>query len=403
MVARREIPRGKTTTRWDGRVTGGSAAPTGAYLLVVRAQDSAGNVGPGRVPPPRKRVRGHPGVAVTYVAASGPDVVRAGTVARFHVATDGRRYRWSVRRLGARRSTSRGRGRSAALSVRAPGGRAGAALLNVRVGAHRYTTPFAVRGDGSRRVLVVLPAATWQARNRAEQDGDGYPDVLPAESRVDAERAFAGDGLPPGFVPDQTGVLRFLDSSHLRYEITTDLALAGPGGADLIGDRGVLFVGAPRFAPRPVQRLLAEHVKRGGRVAWIGRHGFEWSVDVADGRRGHVELRSPSRQQRTPFGERVRLEAGAVPVAILADRTRFFAGVPSVFGPFGALEESVGLLRGNQVLAAAGTGADRAALVVYRSGSGVVARVGIDGFGRALSTSPAAERIMRRLWVLLSR
>jgi hypothetical protein len=77
--------------------------------------------------------------------------------------------------------------------------------------------------------------------------------------------------------------------------------------------------------------------------------------------------------------------------------------VPDVFGPFGPLEESRGLPRGTPVLAAAGTGAERPALVIYRRGAGVVARVGIDGFGRALGTSPAAERIMRRLWVLLSR
>ena len=32
---------------------------------------------------------------------------------------------------------------------------------------------------------------------------------------------------------------------------------------------------------------------------------------------------------------------------------------------------------------------------MYRRDRGVVARIGIDGFGRALRTSPAAERIMR--------
>jgi N,N-dimethylformamidase beta subunit-like protein len=404
LVARREIPRGDTTTRWDGYVTGGGAAPTGSYLLVVRAQDAAGNVGPRQVPPPPERVRGHPGLTVSYVAASGPDVVRAGTLARFDIATDGRRYRWSVRRLGARRSTSRGTERSSTLTVRAPRGRSGVALLTVRVGARRYTTPFAVRGQGNERVLVVLPAASWQARNRAERDGDGYPDVLPAQRRVNAQRAFAGDGLPPGFVPDQSGVLRFLDRERLPYEITTDLELAEPGGPDAFGDNGVLYAGAPRFAPRRVQQMLATYVEGGGRLAWIGRHGFEWSVGVATDNRGDAsELTAAARERRTPFGERVRPEPGAVPVAILADRAEFFAGVPDVFGPFGPLEESRGLPRGTRVLAAAGTGAERPAVVIYRRGAGVVARVGIDGFGRALGTSPAAERIMRRLWVLLSR
>ncbi len=61
IVARRDIPRGESTARWDGRVTGGGPAPTGAYLLVVRAQDAAGNVGPRRVPPAPRRSARSPG------------------------------------------------------------------------------------------------------------------------------------------------------------------------------------------------------------------------------------------------------------------------------------------------------------------------------------------------------
>jgi hypothetical protein len=385
-------------------VTGGGAAPTGSYLLVVRAQDAAGNVGPRVVPPPRKDVRGHPGLAVTYVAARGPAVVRAGTRTEFAVSADGRRYRWSLRRLGARRATSRGTRRSATLNVRAPRGRSGVALLSVRVGSHRFTTPFAVQGEEDERVLVVLPATTWQARNRLETDGDGYPDVLPAAGRVSVRRPFAGDGMPPGFQGDQSSLLGFLDRERLRYEITTDLVLARRGASRLDEYRGVLFAGAPRFVPRRVQRLLRAYVRNGGRVAWAGRHGFEWSVSVGTDNRGApTELVDANRSRRTPFGEQVRLEGQPAPVAILTDNIRFFTGVSAAFGPFGSLEESVALPRATRLLASAGTGAERPAIVVYRRGPGIVARVGIDGFGRALRTSPAAERIMRRLWVLLSR
>ena len=224
IVARRDIPRGESTARWDGRVAAGGAAPTGAYLLVVRAQDAAGNVGPRRVPPTRRTVRGHPGLAVTYVSARGPAVVAAGAVARFTVAADGRRYRWSVRRLGATRPVARGSDRSEALSVRAPRGRSGVAILTVRVGAHRYTTPFGVRSHRSERVLVLLPEATWQARNQLESNGDGYPDVLPEDPRVSVRRAYARNGLPTGFAGDQSALLRFLDRERLRYDIATDLA-----------------------------------------------------------------------------------------------------------------------------------------------------------------------------------
>jgi hypothetical protein len=303
-----------------------------------------------------------------------------------------------MRRLGARRTLDRGSSRAAALTVRAPRGRAGVALLSVRVGSHRYTTPFAVRSRGRERVLVVLPAATWQSRNPLETDGDGYPDLLPADRRVDAQRPFAGDGLAPGFVPDQSGVLRFLDQERLRYELATDVALAGSREVALDRYTGILFAGAPRFAPARVEQLLRAYVQAGGRLAWMGRRGFEWAV-LARGSR----LERGRGPRDVAFAERVRLERESVPLAVLGDQLGFFASVPGSFGPFGPLEESVRLSRRARPLASAGTGAERPALVVYRTGSGIVARVGIEGFGRALRTSPVAGRIMRRLWVLLSR
>ena len=62
-------------------------------------------------------------------------------------------------------------------------------------------------------------------------------------------RPYAGDGLPPGFAGDQSGVLRFLDRERLRYDITTDVALAAPGAPPLGRYAGVLYAGAPRFSP----------------------------------------------------------------------------------------------------------------------------------------------------------
>jgi hypothetical protein len=400
LVAAHAIPRGKSTARWDGRTSAGKPAPTGAYLLVVQAQDAAGNVGPRHLPPSRRAVRGHPGVAVRYVAASRPLLpVAAGGVTRFKVSTDGRRYRWSVRRLDSRRARSRGSSRSPDLAVRVPRGRSGVAILSVRVGSHRYETPFAVQGRRRERVLVVLPSATWQARNPLETNGDGYPDVLPPDPRVALDRAFAGSGLPPGFVPDQSGLLRFLDGERFRYELTTDLALAARRNVTLDRYTGVLFAGAPRFAPAPLGQLLRAYVRVGGRVAWVGRRGFEWSVLA---RRTQLER---GRRSARPalLGERLRLEPEAVPLAVLSDRVNFFEGISSSIGPFGPLEESRRLPPGARLLASAGTGAERPSLVVYRAGGGIVARVGIDGFGHALRTSPVAQRIMRRLWVLLSR
>ena len=70
--------------------------------------------------------------------------------------------------------------------------RSGVAMLTVRVGQHRHTTPFAVQGRRHERVLVVLPDATWQARNRLETNGDGYPDLLPEDSAGEPAAAVRG-------------------------------------------------------------------------------------------------------------------------------------------------------------------------------------------------------------------
>jgi hypothetical protein len=265
----------------------------------------------------------------------------------------------------------------------------------VRVGAHRYTTPFGVRSRRSERVLVLLPEATWQARNQLESNGDGYPDVLPEDARVSVRRAYARNGLPTGFAGDQSALLGFLDREGLRYDIATDLAPTMP----LDRYTGVLFAGPPRFVPAGTEGLLRAYVRGGGRLAWLGRGGFEWSVRAA----GDELVRGRDNGRLGLFGERLRAEPEAVPVAVLSDQVSFFGGVPGSFGPFGPLEESLALPLRARLLAAAGTGADRRAVVVYRKDKGIVARVGIDGFGRALRASPAAERIMRRLWVLLSR
>jgi hypothetical protein len=408
LVASQAIAGTDATARWDGRVTGGRPAASGAYLLVVRAQDAAGNVGPRQLPPRRRDVRGHPGLGVRYLDAYPTHpVARSGRRAVFAVKSDGRRYRWHVRRLGSGRVLARGASRDTTLEVPARLARSGAAVLTLRIGSRRYTTPFAVRGRQAARTLVVLPDATWQARNRLESDGDGYPDVLPEEARVTLLRPYAGSGLPPGFAGDPSALLRFLDARRARYEITTDVALAGVGGSSLRRYSGILYAGAPRFSPVPVQRLLRAYVEAGGRLAWVGRGGFDWSVHVTrgsdDGSARDTLQRGRRPTVRALLGERLRYERQAVPVAVLSDQVGFFRGVPGSFGPFGPLEESLRLPPDARLLASAGTGEARRALVVYRKGDGIVARIGIDGFGRAVRTSPAAARIMRRLWVLLSR
>jgi hypothetical protein len=402
LVARQVAASGTGVLHWDGRVGLGSVhrlAAAGTYLVAVRVRDAAGNLGPKTLPPRRGAVPGHPGVTVRYLAAEAPQrPVRAGALTSFRVFGAGRRYRWRLRRLGSPRTLSRGASRSGILRLHAPRGPSGVALLELRAGSHAYETPFAVRARKRQRVLIVLPAITWQGGNPVEENGDGYPDVLPLDRVVGLHRPFAGRGRPPGFATT-AALLAYLRSAHLHYEVTTDLAIARDGEASLRRHSGVLIAGSARFAPTAFTRALASYVKGGGRLAWIGTRGFARAVDVS----GRTIVRG---RAGTFLGERVRIESGPQALAVLGDRIDFFRGVNSAFGPFPRLEPSLRLPVGARLLASAGADPRRPDLVVYRFERGVVVRVGIDGFGPALAlggASSSVARIMPRLWALLSR
>jgi hypothetical protein len=399
LVARHAGRWGSNVMHWDGRVGLGSVrrlAPPGSYLLAVRVHDAAGNPGPVALPPPRGSVLGHPGVTVRYLGIQPPQhPVRADAVTSFRVFADGRRYRWSVRRVGSRRRTSHGKSRAGMLHVRAPRGASGVALLELRSGPHRYEMPFAVQAQRRRSVLIVLPTIAWQALNPVEGNGDGYPDLLPLDRSVGLDRPFAGRGRPAAFATT-AALLRYLHASRLRYDVTTDLELIRDGRGLLRRYTGVLVAGSERFASVALTRSLAEYVKAGGRLAWVGTRGFSRAVAVS---------RSSIAGTRTSrfLGERVRIERGPRALVVLGDRIDFFRGVNGAFGPFPRLEPSLQLPAGSRLLASAGAEPRRPDVVVYRFGEGIVARIGVDGFARSLATSPSAGRIMRRLWDLLSR
>ena len=397
LVATRAIPDGEPTVRWDGRVKGDRPAASGTYLMVVRAQDAAGNVGPRRVPPRRSAVRGHPGLAVRYVDAySTAPVDQFGQRASFVVNSDGRRYRWSVRRFGGRRVLARGSSRSETLKVPARLKRAGVAMLTLRVGRHRYTTPFAVQGRRRQRVLVVLPDATWQARNRLEADGDGYPDLLPEDAEVTLQRPSrarpaAGIRRRPvrcAALPRSRAIaLRPHDRRRARH----------PRVPRLDRYRGMLYAGPPRFSPSARSSGCAGTCKR------------------AAGSPGSAEVGSTGASMSLAGACCVGGAPRSVPCSANACDTSagrsgrgaerqigFFAVCPARSGRSGPSRSPCACRRGRDCSPRPGrVSAARRGRLPH--GRGVVARVGVDGFGRALRTSPDAARIMRRLWTLLSR
>jgi hypothetical protein len=248
-------------------------------------------------------------------------------------------------------------------------------------------------------VLVVLPTTTWQARNPLDTDADGFPDTLPEQRSVALRRPLGGSGLPAGFAAAEAPLLLYLDRSGLRYDVTTDLALGAAGSRPPVRYRGLLFAGPPRFFPRSAGSLVRSYVDAGGRVAWIGSGGLTRPVRVDSG----ALTPAGGDGRRNLFGELLRPERPAGLLTVLGDRIEFFRGVGSAFGPFPALEEGARPPRASRLLASAGRASGHPALVVYRERRGIVARVGIDDFVRSAHAPGDVERIMRRLWTLLSR
>jgi hypothetical protein len=404
LVARRVGKPGSAELSWDGLVglqRRHRPAPTGNYALVAQVQDAAGNRSSSALPATRGLVEGHPGLIVRYLGAVAPiGAARAGKPTAFRVQSDGRRYKWLIRRLGSSHVVAHGSSGAHTLQVRAPRGRSGVFLLDLRSGRHRYQCPFAVQAQKRRPVLLLLPSTDWQANNPPDANGDGFSDLLPEDRAVQIHRPFAGSGLPAGFTVREVPLLLYLDRAGLQYDVSSDLAVERGHSSLSRRYRGILFAGPPRFFGTRTGAAVRSYLRLGGRVAWLGTGGFTEPAHTT-----HTELETAGGGDagRNLFGERLRPQPGGGDLTVLTDRIGFFKGASESVGPFPLFELSTKLPAGATLLASAGDQANRPSFVVYRRGRGVVARIGADGFANAVDGSPGAARIMRRLWTLLSR
>ena len=395
------------TAAWDGRVGRRALAADGVYAFRIAARDAAGNLGTSPVPARANAAPGS-GVSVRYLRVAGPlEPVQAGRIARFAVGPKTRRFEWRLVRAGGRAPVREGRAAGRRLAFRIPRDtRTGLHLLRVAAAGRSATVPLAVRGRapgrsrGRGRVLVVLPAITWQGVNPVDDDGDGFTDTLDRSDAVQAGRPFAHGAPPAGLLGEIVPALRFLDRIRAPYELTTDLALARGRAPGIRGRTGVLFPGTERWLTERVDVALRLYVEAGGRVASFGTDAFRRRVSARD-----ALLTQPSRPEvANVFGEKTSLSRiPPAPMVVGNDRLGLFAGTDRFIGLFSRFERSDGLVGGGRVLSAAGREPERPAFVAYRLRRGLVIRTGTPRWASELGRSSEVASVTRKIWALLSR
>jgi flagellar hook capping protein FlgD/N,N-dimethylformamidase beta subunit-like protein len=397
------LPRaGKRRAEWDGRIDG-SLAPPGTYMITVEAQDRAGNRGsaPVKLPPPRTgKAAGGVGVLVRPVAVTPPLAPAGpGVVTHVGVASGGRRYDWSLRRLDGER-VAHGRSATTRLALRLPDGPATAFIVTVRTHAATARAVVPVAAPKPRPVLVVLPALTWQGRNDVDDDGDGLPDSLARDREARIERPFARGRLPDGFKRNEAMLLRYLDRQQLRYELTTDLALARAGGTPLDDHEGVILAGDFRWLPQALGDRLDDFVRGGGRLFATGVDSLHRTMAL-----GAEMMSSPSERSGRDFldAEVASPVSGSTALTAQSDEINLFAGTAGSLGSWNGWEETADVGAGRLVATAVEDGGANV-FVAYRLGRGLVFRPGVRGWNAALDDEVAPPATTtRRIWTLLHR
>jgi hypothetical protein len=279
--------------------------------------------------------------------------------------------------------------------------RTGLYLVRLHAGAGNAVLPLAVRGRGGAgaRVLVILPSISWQGANKIDDDGNGFANTLDNTRSVPLGRPSAFGRPPPGLTGQEVPLLAFLDSHKLRYDVTTDLALARGRGPVLAGHRAIVLPGSERWLPESVQAQLRAFVTTGGRVASFGTDSLRRSVTV-----GAASLSAPGAPARfNALGERSGESSSlAAPLVVFGDTLGLFANTDGFVGLFTQFEQSLALPRGVTPVVAAGRDQHHPAFVGYHLGRGLVFRVGTPQWAAQLG-DPEVATVTTQLWALLSR
>jgi hypothetical protein len=403
------VPAGATTVTWDGTV-GGHRVPAGTYAVAIRDRDHQGNIGvnPSTLPkfgvattlPPLRHgqlARGRAGITVRDLGVEPPLVATAaGGPIVFGVDARRTGYSWTITRIGARHPRAHGTSTRPLLKLGAPAGISGVYELGIQTRSHSTQVPFAVQGPGLQHVLVVLPAITWLGFNAQDEDGDGFPETLAAGLPVPSGRVFAGD--PPGFADRIAPLLAFLDRHHLRYDLTTDLALAEHSGVAIRGHAGILLAGDERWLPSSVQEQLRTFVRRGGHLASLGVGSLRHTVTLSG-----QSLTAPTRTATTDvFGARLApLVPQSVTVTNYLDQIGLFSGGGGQLTATGGYETTDSVGQQSALAASAVTPDGHPVIAAVRYGRGLMIRTGIAGLPGSVGRDRTAAALIGRIWALI--
>ncbi|MDO8186351.1 FlgD immunoglobulin-like domain containing protein [Conexibacter sp. JD483] len=404
-----EIRARQPSVEWDGTI-GGEPAPAGTYLMGLEVADRAGNVGtfPAALPPRSGAVRGRAGVTVRYLAAATPlTPVQAGRVTTVRVDARGRRYTWALRRWGEPQVLARGRGDDSRLRLRAPRGQAGLHVLTIATRAHRTQVPLVVSAPVDRRVLVVLPALTWEGLNAVDDDGDGMPNVLDGAGRDGSVRLGRplAKGMPATVAGHEGALLRFLDANLLRYDLTTDAALAAGVGPSLDGYRAAVFAGDSRWVTPQLRRDLRRRVEAGGRIWSLGTDALRRNVRLADGVLSHAGSPLPTdalgARPQQPLvtaadGETFALTS-FLPGPVLSETNGYFSG-------YDAYEPLASIVPEATYTDQAGPDADTTVIGAWRLGDGFAVHTGLPQLAQlAADGDSSSVQLVQSIWSALAR
>jgi hypothetical protein len=387
---------------WDGKIDQ-RPAPAGTYLVGLEVTDAACNTGryPIVMPPPPGTT--HTGVTVRYLAAEPPlRPVPAGSSATVYVDARHRAYRWALRRAGSKRIAAKGSSSSFTLNVRVPPGRAGMYQLALRSGADRSVVPMVASlptGAHRPKVLVVLPALTWQGLNPVDDDGDGLPDTLSAGGPISLNRPLA-HGFPAGAV-DESGLFAYLDRTHRSYDVTTDIGLLDGFGPTLQGHSGVILAGSELWLPSSLQSTLRAYVQNGGRVMSLGTDSLRRSVTIEGQRALHPSKPAVADAFGARLGPLVIDDKQLI--TVIHDRLGIFKTTSGAFPGIRSYQPVRSVAAPGTVMSSAGVINDALAVVGYDLGPGTVVNIGLVNFGSRLAHNVDAQELVDGVWKLLSK